>query len=336
MSSIPWPSPRRGLTAGIKRRASAWARKRQGRDPATITLTARRVYILPTGVGMVYGLMTFSMLLGSMNYNNNLSFVLTFLLVGLGFVAMHACQRNLVGLEIRFAGVDPVHAGQMTTFRIAVTNHAKNDRHQIQLYTDDGGATPMRSVGPGESRVFHLEVPTSRRGWVRLPRFGIRTLFPFELMRSWAWMHMDLAGLVYPAPAHDAADPPYSHSARGHRQHDARGDEDFAGLRSFQDGDSPRHVAWKAYARGGELLSKRFSGADLSSQWFDINEVAGNDMEHRLQVLTRWIVDAEQQQRDYGLRLHAAVFSPARGDQHRHRCLEALALFGSSEAPDNA
>ena len=331
MSSIPWPFPRRAFTAGIKRRASAWARKRQGRDPSAVTLTARRVYILPTGVGLVYGLMTFSMLLGSMNYNNNLSFVLTFLLAGLGFVAMHACQRNLVGLEIRFAGVDPVHAGQLTSFRIAVTNHAQSHRHQIQLYTDDGGATAIRDIGPGESRVFRLEVPTSRRGWVRLPRFGIRTLFPFELMRSWAWMHMDLAGLVYPSPANDAGDPPYSHSARGHRQHDARGDEDFAGLRTFHDGDSPRHVAWKAYARGGELLSKRFSGADLSSQWFDINQVARDDVEQRLQVLTRWIVDAEQQQRDYGLRLQSAEFAPSRGDQHRHRCLEALALFGNRD-----
>ena len=91
------------------------------------------------------------------------------------------------------------------------------------------------------------------------------------------------------------------------------------------------HVAWKAYARGGELLSKRFSGADLSSQWFDINQVGGNDVEQQLQVLTRWIVDAEQQQRDYGLRLHASEFAPSRGDQHRHRCLEALALFGNTE-----
>ena len=331
MSSIPWPSPKRAFAAGLKRRASAWARKRQGSDGLATTLEARRVYILPTGVGIVYGLMTFAMLLGSMNYNNNLSFVLTFLLASLGFVSMHVCQRNLVGLEVRFAGADPVHAGQLASFRIAVTNHAKSHRHQIQLYTDDHGATDIRDIGPGESRVFELEIPTERRGWTELPRFGIRTLFPFELMRSWAWLHMDLRGLVYPLPAEDAADPPYSHSARGHRQHDARGDEDFAGLRSFQDGDSPRHVAWKAYARGGELLSKRFSGADLSSQWFDFREVARGDVEERLEVLCRWIVDAEQRQRDYGLRLPGAEFPPSRGDQHRHRCLEALALFGGTD-----
>ena len=77
-----------------------WARKRQGSDSAITQLRASRVYILPTGVGLVFALMTFAMLLGSMNYNNNLSFVLTFILVGIGLVSMHQCQRNLVALEL--------------------------------------------------------------------------------------------------------------------------------------------------------------------------------------------------------------------------------------------
>lgn len=328
MSSIPWPSPKdRTFAQRVGRRARRWARRRQGKDGATTTLTSRRVYILPTGVGFVYGLMTFAMLLGSMNYNNNLSFVLTFLLASLGFVAMHVCQRNLVGLEISFAGVEPVHAGQSATFRFAVTNHAQSDRHHIQLYCE-GAESTVADIGPGESRVFHLEVPTEKRGWLRLDRFGVRTLFPFELMRSWAWLHMDLRALVYPAPVDHAPEPPPSQTARGHRQHDARGEEDFAGLRTFQHGDSPRHVAWKAYARCGELLSKRFAGADMSSQWLDFARVDAHELEERLSILTRWIIDADRLQQDYGLRIPGDAYPPAHGASHRHRCLESLALFG--------
>ncbi len=329
MSSIPWPYRKGAFSRRLSQRAQRWARRRQGLDAKHTTLTARRVYILPTGVGMVYGIMTFAMLLGSMNYNNNLSFVLTFLLASLGFVSMHVCQRNLVGLEVSFAGVEPIHAGRPISFRIAVTNHSQHHRHHIQIYADSA-ASAIDDIGPGESRVFELELPTEQRGWVRLPRFGIRTLFPFELMRSWAWLHMDLAGLVYPRAATEAPEPPASMSAQGHRKHDARGEEDFAGLRSFQEGDSPRHVAWKAYARGGDLLSKRFSGADTSSQWLDFAEIKETDTELKLQVLTRWIVDAEAAQRDYGVRLPGHEFPPSRGDAHQHRCLEALALFDGS------
>jgi uncharacterized protein (DUF58 family) len=115
--------------------------------------------------------------------------------------------------------------------------------------------------------------------------------------------------------------------AHGHRQHDARGEEDFAGLRKYHEGDSPRHVAWKAYARTHQLLSKQFAGADTSSQWFDFREIEGGDVEQRLSILTRWIVETDRTLEDYGLRIPGAEFPPAHGETHRRQCLEALALF---------
>lgn len=331
MSSTQWqfPSPS-GLFGNVRNSATLrvhrWARRRQGTDAINTTLRPGRVYILPTGVGIVFGLMTFAMLLGSMNYNNNLSFVLTFLLIGIGFVAMHQCQRNLVGLELTFAGTDPVFSGQMVRFRIAITNQAKSARFGIRLYHDKV-QSDVHDLQPGESKVFILPMATDRRGWIELDRFGIRTLFPFELFYSWAWLHMDLRGLVYPMPSEDDREPPPTRVAHGHRQHDARGEEDFAGLRRYVEGDSPRHVAWKAYARSGQLLSKQFAGADTSSQWFDFKEIPVADVEDRLSILTRWIVNADRTLKDYGLRLPGNEFPPAHGDAHRRQCLEALALF---------
>ena len=334
MSSIPWPFPKLGikpaLTNAANRRVRQWARKRQGIDSTVTRLRPGRVYILPTGVGLVFALMVFAMLLGSMNYNNNLSFVLTFILAGLGFVAMHQCQRNLVGLELSFAGVEPVFAGQAAQFRVAITNHSKNARHGLRLYTDDN-ISELQDLMPGESKVFVLAVMTDKRGRIPLQRFGIRTLFPFELFRSWAWLHMNLSGLVYPHPADHAPPPPPTETAHGHRQHDARGEEDFAGLRKFNVGDSPRHVAWKAYARSGQLLSKQFSGADTSSQWFDFSTVPSDDVEQRLSILTSWIINADRTREDYGLRIPGAEFPPSHGDTQRRQCLEILALFGLDE-----
>ena len=327
MSSIQWPSPSAFLSGRVRR----WARKRQGDDPSTTTLKTGRIYILPTGVGLVFGLMVFAMLLGSMNYNNNLSFVLTFVLVGIGFVSMHQCQRNLVGLEVTFAGTDPVHAGQTLLYRIAVANRSKNARYGIRLF-HDGAQSEFQDLEAGESRIFTLPLVTHQRGIVRLERFGIRTMFPFELFRAWAWLHMDLEGLVYPKAADNAPRPPPTMDARGHRQHDARGEEDFAGLRRYHEGDSPRHVAWKAYARSGQLLSKQFAGADTSSQWFDFNEIESADTEQRLSILTRWIIDADQKLEDYGLRIPGIQFPPSHGDTQRRRCLKALALYDGNSS----
>jgi uncharacterized protein (DUF58 family) len=331
MSSTQWQFPSAKQAFGNAReiatsRVRRWARKRQGVDEATTRLRPGRVYILPTGVGLIFALMAFAMMLGSMNYNNNLSFVLTFLLIGIGFVAMHQCQRNLVGLELTYAGTDAVFAGQTIRFRLAITNQSRSARYGIRIY-HEGAESEVHDLLPGESKIFILPVSTHRRGWMQLDRFGIRTLFPFELFRSWAWLHMDLSGLVYPAPVDEAPQPPPTRVAHGHRQHDARGEEDFAGLRRYVDGDSPRHVAWKAYARSGQLLSKQFAGADTSSQWFDYDELGSVDVEERLSILTRWVVDADRTLEDYGLRLPGQEFPPAHGDSQRRQCLEALALF---------
>jgi uncharacterized protein (DUF58 family) len=243
---------------------------------------------------------------------------------------MHQCQRNLVGLELTFSGTEPVFAGQTMRYCIAVTNHSKSARRGIRLYRE-GLQSDIHDLQPGESKVFILPAPTEQRGWISLERFGVRTLFPFELFRSWAWLHMNISGLVYPRPAERPPEPPPTIAAHGHRQHDARGEEDFAGLRKYQEGDSPRHVAWKAYARSGQLLSKQFAGADTSSQWFDYDDIPVGNVEQRLSILTRWIIDADRTLEDYGLRLPGVEFVPAHGETHRRACLEALAVFETAE-----
>lgn len=82
------------------------------------------------------------------------------------------------------------------------------------------------------------------------------------------------------------------------------------------------------------MLSKQFSGADTSSQWLDFDGIEVDDVEQRLSILTRWIVDADQTRHDYGLRLPGQEFAPAHGEAHRNQCLEALAFF--NEQPQHA
>ena len=46
-------------------------------------------------------------------------------------------------------------------------------------------------------------------------------------------------------------------------------------------------------------------------------------------MLAGWVMAAEDQGACYGLRLPGFEIAPDSGDLHRHRCLEALALFPS-------
>ncbi len=109
----------RGL---LQRIARDWIRRRQGPDTGAVTLRRGRIYILPTGLGAAFGIMLFAMLLGSLNYANNMGLALTFMLAALGVVAMHACHRNLETLVARGAGAEPPFAGGDAVFRIALAN----------------------------------------------------------------------------------------------------------------------------------------------------------------------------------------------------------------------
>lgn len=75
-------------------------------------------------------------------------------------------------------------------------------------------------------------------------------------------------------------------------------------------------------------MVKEYGAAADDLRMFDFAGLEGLDTESRLEQLSRWIVDAEARAERYGLALAGARIDPARGPEHRHRCLKALALHG--------
>ena len=92
------------------RQALAQRLFRFGRDEQLpVVLTQRRIFILPTGAGLLYAAVLCAMLIGAINYNLSLGHALVFLLAGLGLVAMVHTFRNLLGLRIALGEVE--HGG---------------------------------------------------------------------------------------------------------------------------------------------------------------------------------------------------------------------------------
>ena len=321
------------LRARLNHVTREWIRRRQGPDPGPVTLRRGRIYILPTGLGGAFGLMLVAMLLGSLNYANNLALGLTFLLAALGVVAMHACHRNLEALVARPAGTEPPFAGKDAIFRIAIANPGRASRCDLEAEISGPALAPV-SIAPGGESIFELRVPTRRRGSVVLGRVEIATRFPYGLFRAWAVLHPGVACLVYPQPAREAPAPPRVPGLTGAGVA-RRGEDDFAGLKDYHPGDPPRHIAWKAYARADELLVKEFSGEAEATPVFDLDDAPGAELEARLSLLARWIVDAHAHGLAFGLRLPGTEIPPEPGDAQRRRCLAALARF-EAPAPDVA
>jgi uncharacterized protein (DUF58 family) len=320
----------RSLVDRLRRKTRAWARRRHGTDADPYVLSGRRIYILPTSLGIAYAFMIFAMFIGAMNYGNNLALALAFLLGAMGLTAMHYAHRNLAGVRLSSSLCEPVFAGQLAIFRIAIQNTARVSRFELTLGNDYGIARPVR-VDPDERAILEVSSPATRRGYLPLDHFEISTRHPFGLFRAWAYLHMPIRCIVYPRPSERGAPPPPVETDTGGAQDMTRGDEEFAGLRAFHPGDSPRRIAWKAYARGQGLHVKVYAGTAVTSHMFDWNTTKGHGVEARLSQLCRWIEDAYAEGRAFGLRLPGTQIPPNIGPVHRQRCLTALALFEGSD-----
>ncbi|HET7921241.1 MAG TPA: DUF58 domain-containing protein [Gammaproteobacteria bacterium] len=319
------------LRESLLRRVQIWAWRRQGPDADEITLTRRRVYILPTRQGLLYGFTLFVMLLGSMNYSNSMGFMLTFMLAALGLVSMHACHANLNGLRLAAGRSEAVFAGETARFHIRLVNAGREPRCGLMLGAEHGDTSVTGDLAAGESGTVQVPLDAPHRGWLALGRLSVETSYPLGLFRAWSWVHMDLRTLVYPAPARHAPPLPAPLEGRGAGRPDQRGDEDFSGLRGYRAGDSPRHIAWKVSAREQLLLTKQFSGSGEETRWLDADLLPQYDSEQRLAILCRWVLDAHAQNLHYGLRLPDARIAPGSGDSHREQCLRALATSGLPE-----
>jgi uncharacterized protein (DUF58 family) len=318
------------ISSLLRQRIRRWTRKRHGIDPDSFILPARRIYILPTGLGITFGFMLFAMFLGAMNYGNNLALGLAFMLGALGLTAMHYCHRNLAALRIRYSGCEPVFAGQTARFRLALENLAPLPRYELTVGNEHGTAQPQR-IEPGSRAILEVEMPAQTRGYLRLEYFELATRHPFGLFRAWSYLHMDLRSIVYPRSSDRSRPPPLLETDTGGAQDLSRGDDDFAGLRSFHLGDSPQRIAWKAYAREQGLQVKMYAGTEVTSHWFDWDALPGIDTEARLSQLCRWVEDAFASGRAFGLKLPGTRIAPNVGPAHRQRCLTALALFDLHE-----
>ncbi len=302
----------------------------EGPRSGAITLTRRRIYILPTRSGMIFGMILGAMLLAAMNYNNSMAHALTFLLASLAVVSILHSYRNLQGLNFQAGHCASVFAGETLSFPVYVSNPSARSRLALKLGWPRHAPISI-DLPPGGGQWIHLERPSGRRGLHAMGRFTVYTRYPLGLFHAWSHLEFAQHGLVYPEPA---AAQPFPHTLAAETGAGARmghGSEDFAGLRPYHPGDSLRQVHWKTLAKERGVMTKQFSGGQERELIFAWDGLSGMETEARLSLLCRWVLDADRLGLRYGLALPHAHLESDSGVAHRHQCLKALALFGQKE-----
>lgn len=307
-----------------------WLARPSSPQPGPMTLTHRQILILPTTWGWYFVPLILVMLAGSVTYGLSLGFLLTFLVGSIAMVSALHAYRNLAQLRVMVGRAEPVFAGETARFPVYLENPSQQARFSVGLVR--GGEELAFADVPRDGHVaIELRVPASRRGLLRAGRFALFTRYPIGLFYAWSPLELEASCLVYPRPDDAPLPPPVGRAGTGDATRSGVGDDDFTGLKSYQPGDSPRRVAWKASGRADELLTKQFTGQTADELWLDWTRLPAHlDVETRLSRLTGWVLKAERSGVRYGLQLPGRQFPPASGETQRLRCLEVLARFDAA------
>lgn len=322
------------LYAALRERMLRWALRGKSPEPQPVILRQARVYVFPTGTGLaVFGTLVL-MFIAAINYALSLGFGLTFFLGSVGVVHILHSWRTLTGLQISLLAGGEAFAGTRAQWVVSLANHHDTLRPAVRLGDREGHVRLLADVLPRTTTQLTLALPCPQRGWQQPGVCVVETRQPLGWIRAWSYIAPDAPVLVYPAPAGNLPLPAQTGASAEGVTGTAPGQDDFAGLRSYQAGDNLRHVAWKQLARGQGMYTKTFAsgmGTGCTLDWYALP--ASMDMESRLSQLTLWVLEA----RSAGLRttlvLPGGQIGPGHDPAHHQECLRQLALFGTGGTP---
>ena len=313
---------------GLGQRFDFWilerVRQRRGVTQLPLTFEYRHIYVMPTRFGFWFGMLLALTALGGLNFNNNMALMLGFLLASIAQLTTLLAYRNLVGITVNSIRAKPVFAGDRARFRVLLKNTEGRNRFAIQAVSPEAG--DCTDIQAENSAQLALTQPTFQRGWITMDPFRIENRYPLGLFRAWSVIIPDARCLVYPMPAPNP--PPLPKTGHGEIGASHKGEgEHLHGLREYKPGDPLRRIAWRTSARHQKLYSREMESPIEEACELNWYLMGGGDTEHKLSVLTAWLLRAERRQIPYSLEMPGAALPADLGEDHRNACLEILALF---------
>ena len=306
-----------GLRKRLKQRLT-----REGRQ---LTLSMRKLYILPSAFGGLWLLGIAVLYLIGINSNSNGPLLLAFLCSGLFLLSMFLTQFNLQGLELSIAAVDAGFAGELVPYPICL--QSRHERYGLRLVFSHQPLMVQPLVPIGISLAQPCWQP-SRRGLQTPGRLKIFSRAPLGLFVCWSYWLPTQQQLIYPkavsGPVIEQWRPwQQEHQTTSHTNHTS-GIDDFQELRPHRPEEGLQRVAWKQLAGGRGWLTKRFSAAAASQRVLKLDPQL--PFETALEHLTDRVMKLCQSDQPFAMELPGCNLPHGRGRQHRDAALQALAL----------
>ncbi len=294
-----------------------------------------RIWILPNRrtPGLVAVLV--GMWYAGASQGNAAAYLLCFLILAVTLVSTIHAWANLRGLTLRAGNIPAVFAGEELAVPVDIESVGGKTHFGLEVRARSGKSTATKATldSPASQRI-ELRLPALRRGLFSELPVRLSSAFPLGFITARRNLVLRQSFYVYPAPTGGLPLPRALAPTRQPNSGTRVTGDDYGGVRSWQTGESQRHIDWKAAARDQPLLTKQWTGEAEEILHFDWASLAPLEPEARLSQLTRWVILAERGSAAYGMRLAGKTFPPARGHAHYHACLRALAEFSDPAVAD--
>lgn len=277
-----------------------------------------RIYCIPNKFGFVaFGLFLVT-LSAAGTYQNNLVFMMSFLLLSLGLIGILQTARNIRDVTIVDVNIKPAFAGEITFVQIALKNPTQDIKLNLKTSLKWLGGkmdTECQELQPGEIARVNLSLPLNqKRGIYKIKRLGLETLYPYSLFNAWKYEITDNEIYIYPKPF--GADLPSEWIKANN--------EDFSGHKKYVDGDSVSRIDWKVYSKTNDLYIREFKDSNRPQIHIDWAMAKQHDLEDKLSQLSLWIFQAHSKNINFEVQLPGFKSGMLSGEKHYKNCMEHL------------
>jgi len=300
----------------------------KAKDTLPITIFHERIYILPSNRGLAFICVIAIMLMASINYGLNLGYALCFILIGLFSSCLLATYKNLV--QIKFSAITTSNTFEGSVLSYTVRVSEENKRHRSSVSINNSSARDTFDLNAGAFTDAELQIKDAKRGIHKLGRLTLSSDFPLGLWRGWGYLHVPVHAYVYPKPENPIADFTGYNASSGGPLGTRTGEQEYSGLKTYENTDSPSRVAWKRVAQGGGWYSKQLEAEaeqrEVAIRWQDTPAHFG--VEQRLSRMCGWVIRARDENVAHTFELPGIKpLGLASGGEHSEACLRALAAF---------
>lgn len=292
-----------------------------------------RLFIVPTSHGLSVLMLNVIFILVAAASGNNSVYILAFIMFGVYLLAMVATHVNLKALEVELVEAGDGFVGEAAKITFAIRNPSVKPRFMIRaVFRSTKSSTPalQEELMTKAKTLFYVSLVKDARGVYKLPAIQFSSVYPIGLFRAWATIKLDTNFFVYPkregtlALGLGGVGKGSGSSSGG--QMDTR-HEDFREHKRYEVGESHHHVDWKAYARTGNLLTKRYETSAPQHFVLDWKMVAHLGTEPGLSQMAIWVEELRNGDLSFEIRLPGISIGAGRGWAHGQECLRQLAKF---------